>query len=133
MKLLYIEDEMKRNKWHYEAFCEEYGESVTWCCNIKDSMQVLKENEKIEIIITDIMIPATEEECKLLEIEFLSINAGLHLIKYAKRLHPDAIIVVLTGRVDVSFAEVKASGGHYLFTKPIRAKEVISKLKKKMA
>ncbi|MGB8511169.1 MAG: sigma-54 dependent transcriptional regulator, partial [Pyrinomonadaceae bacterium] len=80
-RVLFVEDEETLRRLYLEVASEE-GYEVSVAANADDAVLILEE-EEVEIVVTDVRMPG-------------SMN-GIELIPHIKRLHPSAMIIVVTG------------------------------------
>ena len=92
---------------------------VTDCNNGKDALSVLKENQKIDLLLTDIVMPGMD---------------GIELSKEAKILIPDLKTMFISGfSVNTADTKTKISFKGNLMAKPFHLKDLIAQVQKLLA
>lgn len=103
-------------RWERHGF-----ENPVGCCNGREAVARLEEGFRPDVVITDICMPFMD---------------GLELTHYVNEHIPDAIVVVLTGYDDFSYAQkaIKLQVYDYVLkpVTPARINELIARLKEKL-
>lgn len=113
--ILIVEDDEFSNEFFSEVL-KEHGYELIFCQTAEDSIEIVKENSHIDLILMDIKLPGKD---------------GLYATKIIKSMRKDIPIIAQTAYAMIHDEEVALEGGcdSYL-KKPIIIADLIATIKK---
>ena len=109
ISILLVDDEMI-NLQNVGHFLEQKGYQVTTASSGQEAQALLSQSS-FDLVVTDL---------KMGDID------GVQVMKFAKELHPDIEVIIVTGYATVNSAvEAMAKGAFYYLPKPIKLKELL--------
>lgn len=121
MKVLVMDDDVWINKMLNKVLVAE-GYGVYSAFNGKEGLNVLKEHEDIELIITDIVMPEKEGIETIMEIKNIYKNKKIIAISGGGKLKPDGYLLL-----------AKKLGANEVLTKPFDSDELLKIIDKVMS
>ncbi|MBW1723332.1 MAG: sigma-54-dependent Fis family transcriptional regulator [Deltaproteobacteria bacterium] len=108
LKMLIVDDD-RRFLSALSGFLTEQGYEVVPCHDGLDAIEKCRE-EKFDLLITDLMMPGA---------------SGLEVLKEAKKLYPDIVVILITGFASIESAiEAIREGAYDYITKPFKLEEI---------
>ncbi|MBN1850780.1 MAG: sigma-54-dependent Fis family transcriptional regulator [Deltaproteobacteria bacterium] len=108
MKILIVDDDKKLLSVLKTIFIEEDHEIVT-CSDGLDAIKTCR-NQVFDLIITDLMMPGAN---------------GMEVLKEAKKIHPETLVILITGYASLETAVQAIRDGAYDYlTKPFKLEEI---------
>lgn len=128
MKILFIEDDVNRNR-PLAQYLEDYKKwEVIWTTTPKSSLEELKKRQGIDVILLDIMMPA--DDSVDIEKSEEGMSTGILLIEEIQKIaHKKIPIVVLSARKDLQWLVDQKKVNCYI-RKPMSGDEVIEIISK---
>jgi CheY-like chemotaxis protein len=118
-KTVLIVEDNETSNIYFEAALRKTNASLIWAKNGLDAVEIVKKNEKIDLILMDINMPKMD---------------GIEATRIIKSLYPHIIIVVQTAFI-LSGEErmCQEAGCDEFITKPIRLKYLLDTLNRYLA
>ncbi|OYT12316.1 MAG: response regulator [Bacteroidetes bacterium 4572_112] len=117
-KTILVVDDIEVNYILLKKQLQKTNAKTIWLKNGLESVDYVKENKEVDIILMDIRMP---------------IMNGLEATKLIKIINPDIPIIIQTAYVvGEEFDNIEYSGCDDYFFKPILAKELYSKIAKQL-
>ena len=127
MKMLYVEDDVGRNRPFVNVLTNVLGWDVVWATAPAEAMMKLKIEKEFDIIVVDIMMPSDSEVGE--EESELGMSTGIALIDRIRQVVPSGLpIVILSARQDLEYMVNSGIVQAYI-TKPIGANAFVEKLR----
>lgn len=108
LKILIIDDD-KRLLSSLKSFLMEENPQVTTCQNGLEAIQKLRQ-DNYDLVITDLMLPGAD---------------GFEILKEARKIHPDTLVVLITGYASLESAiQAIREGAYDYIAKPFKLEEI---------
>lgn len=130
MSILFIEDEISKNKAHAAALSlAKY--QVDWVTTAKEAVERIVAKKKYDLILLDIMMPVPTHIPELGDEKTLDKGyaTGIELLKLINKNLPDTKVIIVSARYDLKNFLVDSTYFSYI-TKPAKPQEIIEEMRK---